>query len=220
MIKKNRLIGGIICFLLCIQGSPASGADVLTIKREERPEMQEIIYTVDDGQGMISVTVYLSEINQGLLHLRSESSATISEQSWLFGQVLIKVFKEWPISNFTTMFIGRLDQFYGPENTVLSSRLVKIAYDSELWNATNGAPATGHANQTVFRLIQQSSIFSELNDVFHSFKSELVISGVEKVLVSRPDREKDRKMLETLNIPVTARLPFDGLIWFKIIPVS
>ena len=156
-------------------------------------DVKETIYTLEDNS--ISLTTCETELNKDILHLRSQSELPLKEQVAIISRILKKLPKE---RRFHTFFIGRLLNAFGTDKT-MSERLSLAASQSSLWDKAKGRPRSGHANQCVKEIANQTMIYPELREIFAKHGYEIEVSGVEKVLID----------------PQT-KLPYDCLTWFSL----
>jgi hypothetical protein len=158
-----------------------------------RPDVKEIVYALEDNS--LSLTTYETELNRHVLRLRSKSELPLKEQVAIISKILKKMPKE---RRFRTFFIGRLIYAFGADRT-LSERLSLAASQSPLWDKAKGRPQSGHENQCVKEIANQTMIYPELREMFAKHGYEIEVSGVEKVLID----------------PQT-KLPYDCMTWFSL----
>ncbi len=156
---------------------------------QKHPEYKETSYTIlTDDSRKISLTTYQTEINRGILRLRSNSDLAFAEQIDLFSRILGNVFERENIEEIHTLFIGRLLNAFGDNNTQMSERLALSAYTSSVWDSAGGKPVSGHENLAVKDIANKARIFSELGEIFARHGLVIKVSGAEKVLIAQPDR--------------------------------
>ena len=160
---------------------------------QHNKDTKQTIYSVEDNS--LSLTTYDTEINEHVLRLRSKSDLPLKVQVKIIFKILKKVPKE---RQFRTFFIGRLLNAFGTDKT-LSERLSLAASKSPLWDKERGRPRSGHENQCVKEIANQTMIYPELRETFAKHGYEIEVSGVEKVLID----------------PET-KLPYDCLTWFSL----
>lgn len=158
-----------------------------------KDDFKETVYALEDNS--ISLTTYETELNKDILRLRSSSELPLKEQVGIISKILKKVPRE---RQFRTFFIGRLINAFGADRT-LSERLSLAADESPLWDTVKGCPFTGHENQCVKEIANQTMIYPELREMFARHGYEIEVSGVEKVLID----------------PQT-KLPYDCMTWFSL----
>jgi hypothetical protein len=181
------------------------------------PEYRETSYTVitDDSQE-ISLTTYQTEINKGILHLRSKSDLPFNKQIDLLSKILKRVLKELNKEEIHTLFIGRLIHAFGKNNTEMSERLALSAYKSPLWDNKKGKPFSAHENTVVETIANKGRIFPELSRIFAGHGLVIKVSGVEKVRISQPDMTPFGESLKSKGVRNTAKIPYDCLVWFSV----
>ena len=160
---------------------------------QHNKDTKQTVYSVEDNS--LSLTTYDTEINKHVLRLRSSSELPLKEQVGIISRILKKMPKE---RQFRTFFIGRLINAFGAERT-LSERLSLAASKSPLWDKEKGRPRTGHENQCVKEIANQTMIYPELREMFARHGYEIQVASVEKVLID----------------PQT-KLPYDCQTWFSL----
>ena len=160
---------------------------------QHNKDTKQTVYSSEDNS--LSLTTYDTEINEHILRLRSKSELPLKVQVKIISKILKKVPKE---RQFRTFFIGRLMNAFGADRT-LSERLSLAASQSPLWDKEKGRPQSGHENQCVKEIANQTMIYPELREIFAKHGYEIEVSGVEKVLID----------------PQT-KLPYDCLTWFSL----
>jgi hypothetical protein len=164
-------------------------------------EYKEIAYYIMDEDGdKISLTTYQTDINKGILRLRSDSNLPLEKQAKLLSKILGRVLKDEKKAELHTLFIGRLEYAFGPNNRQMSERLARAAGDSPSWEGKKARRNAGYANNMVKAIANDAMIYPELREVFKDHKMEIKFSSAEKVLINAED------------------LPFDCLAWFSIAP--
>ena len=158
-----------------------------------RPDVKQTVYSLEDHS--LSLTTYETELNRHVLRLRSKSDLPLKVQVKIISKILNKVPKE---RQFRTFFIGRLLKAFGTDKT-MSERLSLAASQSPLWDKEKGRPRSGHENQCVKEIANQTMIYPELREMFAKHGYEIEVSGVEKVLID----------------PQT-KLPYDCQTWFSL----
>lgn len=156
------------------------------------PDYQETTY-ISRSDPTIQWIVYHSEINRGGVKLISSSVLPIVEQVKLHDMLLSKVMADTK-GEFHTLFLGRLEYVFGPENKELSKRLMRAAQLH---------PSRHYDNGVVKELLIRNDVFREFRLLFKKYRLAAGVESVEKVLI---DRE--------------TRLPFDCMVWMRIFPLS
>jgi len=131
------------------------------------PEYKETSYTaIADDHKEISITTYQTDMNKGILHFRSKSNIPFREQINIFSKILDEVLKQKNNTEFQTLFIGRLINSFGKNNTEMSERLAIAAYESSMWDHTKGKPFSDHENIALKTIANKVQIFPELSKAF------------------------------------------------------
>jgi len=168
------------------------------------PDVKETSYAiVDEDGGEISLTTYQTELNKGVLRLRSTSEQPLEVQINMLDRIIGRVLRDEKREGFKTLSIGRLVNAFGKNNTQMSERLSMAAYRSSAWNNYSGRPVSGHVNDLVVKLANNAKIYSELKQLFEKYGFSIRFSSAEKVLVSPKNK-----------------LPYDCLSWFNIAGVD
>jgi hypothetical protein len=185
---------------------------------EPHPEYKETTYSIIDGdKNKISITTYQTELNKGIVRLRSNSNLPLKKQIDLLSKVLDRVWKDENKTEVHTLFIGRLGNAFGEGNTQMSERLAMAAYRSPGWNKIKGKPVSGHENYFVVKLANQAMIYPELEEIFRKHGLSITFSSAEKVLMGSPTKYIPfGDSLKEQGVEDSATLPFDCLTWFKI----
>ena len=160
---------------------------------QHKDDVKQTVYSSEDNS--LSITTYDTEINEHILRLRSKSNLPLKVQVKIISKILNKVPKE---RQFRTFFIGRLLNAFGTDKT-LSERLSLAASQSPLWDKEKGRPRSGHENQCIKEIANQTMIYPELREMFAKHGYEIQVSSVEKVLID----------------PQT-KLPYDCQTWFSL----
>jgi len=164
-------------------------------------EYKETTYYISDEDGdKISLITYQTDLNKGILRLRSDSKLSLQKQARLLSKILGRVLNDKDRAELHTLFIGRLEYAFGPNNRQISERLAQAAGSSPLWDRKKRKPVSGHENDFVRRIANEAMIYPELSKVFKEHKMELRFSSAEKVLINDEG------------------LPFDCLAWLSISP--
>ncbi len=164
------------------------------------PEYKETSYYIIDEHGKISITTYQARLNKGILRLRSNSDAPIKVQAIYISKILDRVLKDQNKAELRTLFIGRLINAFGNDRT-MTERLAEAAGGSYLWDKASGKPTSGHANQAVKKIANGAEIYPELKKAFNEHGLDIMVSGMEKVLIEKRS---------------SGLLPVDAMTWFKI----
>jgi hypothetical protein len=159
---------------------------------------QTTYYLLDKAGGKISIVTYQTDLNAGILRLRSTSLLPLDEQLKLLSKILDRVLVDEDKGKIHTLFVGRLLYAFGEKNPQMSDRLSAAAANSPLWNKRRGRPVTGHENKFVNTIANEAAIYPELKAMFNKHGLNLKFSSAEKVLVN------------------SDRLPYDCLAWFSI----
>ncbi|MFH1574812.1 MAG: hypothetical protein ABIG68_12570 [Acidobacteriota bacterium] len=198
------------------QATASGSSDEGAVSVEHDPSLRETKYTSAIDECRISWVVYGSQLNQGLIHHRSECSLSLSEQVLLIRRILHRVLEDAGERDaYHTFFWGRLYPDGRPDPT-LAIRLARAAKQSTGWDAALGVARTGDANGFVRRLANEALIYPELREVFRAAGLEVEVSAVEKVLVLPAGRLPFFEKLPPGEIEAAERLPYDCMTWFSI----
>ncbi|MBU0671683.1 MAG: hypothetical protein KJ732_01500 [Candidatus Margulisbacteria bacterium] len=170
---------------------------------KKHPDYKETTYSIIDLNGQtISLTTYQTELNKGILRLRSNSTLPLEQQIALLSKILVRVLKDENKAELHALSIGRLLYAFGQDKT-MSERLALAAEKSLLWDKTTGKPVSGHENNAVVKLANTAMIYPELKELFAKHGLALEFASAEKVLISN-------------ELKPPAKLPYDCLTWFSI----
>lgn len=182
------------------------------ITRTEAP--QGPVYTLHDGPCRLSLETFTSGLNRHVLRFRPDCPLPFAEQAARLALLFRHLLDHDPEpARFTTLFWGRLHPDAAKDAT-LARRLALAAHASPAWNPSTGRPRSGHANPFIRDLANQTLIYRELHEAFLAQNHEIRLSSVEKVLVL-PARQ-----LPFLQLNTPARLPFDAMAWFSLLPAT
>ena len=196
------------------RASPEKSGDGITI--EQRQEFAETIYSLGDAACGLSLTVYQSAINRGIVAVRSQCVLSWQRQLSLFAKGLAKVLEdEKQTRTFRALSWGRL----APDQRVpqeMSYRLALAAFESPLWDKKRGRAKTGHENKFVMELADKANIYRELKLIFEALNLSLRFSSAEKVLVMEAEKLPFFDALKMHGVQAKDRLPFDCQTWFSV----
>jgi hypothetical protein len=190
----------LLLFILAIAYSFTAARWTQVIVKPYDEYKQTAYYIMDEDGDKISLITYQSNINKGILSLGSGSNLPIEKQTTLLSKILGRVLKDEDRAELRTLFVGRLEYTFGPNNKQMSDRLKKAAANSPLWDGKKAWQDSGYANKTVKVIANEAMIYPELKKVFEEHKMEIKFSSAEKVLINGEG------------------LPFDCLAWFSIAP--
>lgn len=194
--------------------SPEKSGDGITI--EQRQEFAETIYSLGDASCGLSLTVYQSEINRGVVAVRSQCVLSWQRQLSLFEKGLAKVLEdEKQARTFRALSWGRL----APDQRVpqeMSYRLALAAFLSPLWDKKRGRAKTGHENNFVVELANKANIYRELKLIFEALNLSVRFSSAEKVLVLEAEKLPFFDALKMHGVQAKDKLPFDCQTWFSV----
>ncbi len=191
------------------------GTDKVSIRRKEH--LSETVYLLGDASCEVNLTVHRSELNRGIVHVRSKCALSWERQLFLFNKVLRKVLEDNKQADaFHTLFWGRLvpDPPEGPQQ--MSYRLALAAFQSPLWDKKLGQAKKGHENECVAELANGADIYRELRPIFAAFDRQIRFSSAEKVLIAEAENLPFFDALKKHGIQAKDRLPFDCLAWFSV----
>lgn len=181
------------------------------------PEYKETSYSIiTNGQEKISLITYQTELNKGILRLRSNSTRPFKNQVDLLSNIVKRVFKEIDKQSIHTLFIGRLISAFCKNNTEMSERLALSADTSSLWDTAKGSGVSAHENIAVKAIANEAHIFAELSKIFAEHMLDIRVTRVEKVLIAQPDMIPFGDKLRNKGVKSTSRVPYDCLTWFSI----
>jgi len=185
---------------------------------EVNPEYKQTTYSIiDQDNNGISITTFQTDLNKGILRLRSDSNLPLKQQIKLLSDILNRVFEDENKAEIHTLFVGRLINAFGKDNTQMSEQLSLAAYNSPLWDKAKGKPVSGHENTFVRKIGNEKMIYPDLKELFNKHILNIKISGVEKVLIGTPTRYIPfGESLTKQGVKENDKLPFDGLTWFSI----
>jgi hypothetical protein len=188
--------------------------DGITI--DHRQTFSETVYSLGDASCQLSLTVYDSELNLGVVTLRSTCISSWQRQLSLLEKGVSKVLEdEKQARSFRALSWGRL----APDQRVpheLSYRLAQAAFASPLWDKKRGRPKTGHENKCVVELANKAEIYRELKPIFAALNRSIRFSSAEKVLVMEAEKLPFFDALKSQGVQARDRLPFDCQAWFSV----
>ncbi|MFH0729173.1 MAG: hypothetical protein V2B19_22880 [Pseudomonadota bacterium] len=191
-------------------------ADGISLHIQRRPEYSETVYSLGDASCELSLTVYESALNIGVVTVRSKCFSSWERQLSLLEKGLVKVLEdENQARAFRALSWGRL----APDEPVphdMSYRLALAAFKSPLWDKKRGRAKTGHENNCVVALADQADIYRELKPIFSKLGRSLRFSSAEKVLVGAAGKLPFFDELKRQGVSAKDRLPFDCQAWFSV----
>ena len=182
-----------------------------------KEQLSETVYFLGDASCEVNLTVYRSESNRGIVHVRSKCAGSWERKLFLFEKVLRKVLEDDKQADaFHTLFWGRLvpDPPEGPQE--LSYRLALAAFQSPLWDKKLGQAKKRHENGCVAELANRADIYRELRPIFAAFDRHIRFSSAEKVLITEAQKLPFFDALKNHGVQAEDRLPFDCLAWFSV----
>jgi hypothetical protein len=193
-------------------------ADEITI--DHRQAFSETVYSLGDSSCELSLTVYESELNLGVVTVRSTCSSSWQRQLSLLEKGLSRVLEdEKQARSFRALSWGRL----APDQRVpheLSYRLALAAFASPLWDKKRGRPKTGHENNCVVELANKAEIYRDIKPIFVALNRSIRFSSAEKVLVMEAEKLPFFDALKARGVQARDRLPFDCQAWFSVSAVE
>jgi hypothetical protein len=186
------------------------------ISIQQRSEYSETVYSLGDASCELSLTTYGSELNLGVVVVRSKCLSSWQRQLFLLEKGLAKVLAdENQARAFRALSWGRL----APDHRVpheMSYRLALAAFKSPLWDKKRGRAKKGHENNCVVALANKAEIYRELKPIFAAFNRCVRFSSAEKVLVMEAGKLPFFDALEAQGVQAKDRLPFDCQTWFSV----
>lgn len=180
-----------------------------------RAEGQEIQYEIRQGDCRIGWTLYLGDLNRGVIRHRADCGLNLADQAPLVGRLLSSVLRHHPDIEFRSLSWGRIYPD-GATDATLAARLALAAHRSKEWNGHAGRPARGDANGFVRDLSNRAGIYRELSPVFAGHGLKFRISSAEKVLVLPAERLPFYDRLRSAGVRPGEKLPFDCQAWFTL----
>lgn len=219
MQLANRYIKDLFSALLLLVITALFGVgcagERVVVKRHE--EGQETSYAITDQDGnKISLTIYHTEINKGIISLHSDSLLPIAEQVLLLSKILDRIFKDKGRGYFHTLSVGRLIYAFGKRDMEMAKRLALAAHGSPLWDKARGRPVSGHENNFVRDIANEAMIYQELKDLFVRHSLAIKFACAEKVLIATPHDIPFGSYLRGHGVRDADKLPFDCLAWFSL----
>jgi hypothetical protein len=196
---------------------PASGAarpvaPAVTIERDARPG--ETHYRI--ASGACHIRWELRAVEPQVLLQRAHCTLPLTRQAPL----LEALWQALPPAPARQLFWGRLCPDAGCGERELSQRLALAAYRAPEWDARRGRPVQGHENAVVRQLANAAPIYPELREGFARQGWVIELSGVEKVLVAPAAVLPYWPALQAASVPADAKLHYDALAWFRLMPSS
>lgn len=183
---------------------------------QERPELSETVYTVGDASCGLNLTVYRSEMNRGVVTVRSNCGVSWERQLALLRAGLKKVMADDEQAGaLRALSWGRLAPD-GASASELSYRLALAAFESPLWDKKRGRAKKGHENNCVVEIANHAGIYREMKPLFAEFGRDITFSEAEKVLIMEARRLPFFDLLKGYGVQPRDRLPFDCQAWFLI----
>lgn len=218
-LKRKWSMAVLFIVILSLQGHALGQEYKITISQKAGDKQTGYTVKASDNQA-ISLVTDQAEINQGVLHLRSESEAPLNEQIAILSHLFKTVCKKEPHQKFKTLFIGGLMGAFGASNHQMSTKLALAANASPQWDNQKGRPTSGHENNLLIKLANTPPIYPELSTMFAAHGYAIRISGIEKVFINRVDKLPIAKALTAKGIQPSLRLPYDCLTWFALSPIK
>jgi hypothetical protein len=188
------------------------------VEAEERPDVQETVYSVTTQNCSVSWTVYASELNRGVVRHSSQCRLALEEQIPLMAALLRTILDTDPhAAAVRTLSWGRLYPD-GEGDVTMAERLALAAFQSPGWDRVEGRPRQGDLNNWTRALAMEASIYQELGSLFRDAGLEVHLASMEKVLVDRADRLPFFGALMAAGAQGSDKVPFDGQVWFSVGP--
>ena len=215
-MKKPLLILGtlILLFSSCTTGKND------TVNSHEEPVSvvhdtvyQEITFTITDSLEKISLEVYLSKLNKGVMRYRYKGDVPLIKRIPKLDTLLSVLFSDSLIDfDFNTLFWGRLNDSSNRDFS-LAKRLVLFASNSKEWDKARGRPVSGDKNG--FIKLLKHEFTSELAPLFKKYNYKMESVSAEKVLVLPAEKLPFWQDIKTV-VKAQDKFPFDCQLWFTL----
>lgn len=191
----------------------AETASPVTIERNG--QWNATIYNISSAGCTIQWIARNAEI--GVIKHWSRCTASLSDQLPLWEKIGAEFFnKDKNAQTFRTLFWGRLEPETQNGSQELSLRLAMAAHQSPGWDVRRGKPKSGDMNGFIRDISNKNMIYPELWELFGRFQRSIVLSTVEKVLITEAAKLPFYEQLKQRGIKAADRLPFDCVAWFTV----
>lgn len=199
--------------------SPCSAETTSPVTIERDAQWNATIYSISGAGCTIQWIARNAEI--GVIKHWSRCTASLSEQLPLWEKICAEFFsKDKNAQAFRTLFWGRLEPENQNGSRDLSFRLALAAYQSPGWDVRRGKPKSGDMNGFIRDISNKNMIYPELRELFGRFQRSIVLSTVEKVLITEAAKLPFYEQLKQRGIKAEDRLPFDCVAWFTVSHLS
>jgi hypothetical protein len=201
---------GLLLFHCAVGLAQVAGDEVQVIDRLRA--RGEVEYEIQAGADCrIGWAVSRTGINAGIAQLRSDCRLAMGEQLALQSKVLTRVAADEPA--LRTLFWGSLGKW--PE---WSGRLALAATRSASWDAKAGRPKAGETMDAfVLRLMSQTDMFAELQQMLAGLHLRMKVSGVEEVSVAAAGSLPSfAEYLAPAGVSASDKVPLNCLVWFSV----
>lgn len=184
-----------------------------TISIDHDTLYQEKDFSIQDSSDTITLQVYLSKLNQGVLRYRYKGNSPLLDQIPKLDTLLSVISNDTLIDfDFNTLFWGRLNDSKNHDFT-LAKRLVQYAEKSNKWNKKLGRPVSGDKNGFLNLLQKDFSI--ELTPLLKKYGYTIKSVSAEKVLVYPAENLSFWNDIKG-SVNPQDKLPFDCQLWFEL----
>jgi hypothetical protein len=130
----------------------------------------------------------------------------------LLRDMLVALDRNGELRSVTSFSVGRdYESFY--------TRLAIAAARSPDWDVHRGQPKSGNPNAFVVQIAHDSPrFFPEMVTLLAVVHLRPELRGVEKVLIGTPAQTPFRERLESTGVPERAKVPFDCIVAFHLVP--
>jgi len=174
---------------------------------------QEVTFSVADSLEKISLEIYLSKLNKGVMRYRYKGHSPLPGQVAKIDSLLATLFSDSLIDfDFNTLFWGRLNDSSNRDFT-LAKRLVLFANSHKEWDKKRGRPMSGDKNG--FIKLLKNDFTTELAPLFAKYNYKIISVSAEKVLVYPAEKLSFWQDIKT-QVNAKDKFPFDCQLWFKL----
>ena len=212
----DRIPFAVLFLVLALLPAAGAMADQAPIRIEVNGTYNETTYCLDLQDGPVCLQTTGNPLNIAVLTRRSRNDSPLAAQLPALKRLLGHILEKDPVAKkLDTFFWGRLVSGNPWKDTQMSYRLSLAAYQSPDWDRTKGKPKKGYVTDFVRDTANRAGIYTELKTLFDGYGYELAFSSVEKVLVRPASELPYFDDLKKQGVDGTARLPFDGMVWFR-----
>ena len=183
------------------------------VSTEHDTVYQEVTFSISDSLEKISLEVYLSKLNKGVMRYRYKGHTSLPGQVPKLDSLLATLFSDSLIDfDFNTLFWGRLNNSSNRDFT-LARRLVLYANSHKEWDKKRGRPISGDKND--FIKLLKNDFTAELAALFEKYNYKIESVSAEKVLVYPAEKLPFWQDIKT-QVNAKDKFPFDCQLWFKL----